>query len=331
MIIKSKSHNYDVTFVDDFKETLNYSNALYIVDKNVESLYNLEYLKPKIVIESNEDTKTLESINTLLIDVLKSYAITKNTYLVAIGGGVIQDIVSFIASILFRGINWIFYPTTLLAQADSCIGSKTSINVGNLKNQVGTFHPPTFIIIDTKFLQTLQPELFYSGLGEIIKVSFLTNTGFWYRNIDETIKHSLNCKKKFVEQDEYDTGYRNLLNYGHTFGHAIESATNFKVSHGLAVITGMDITNYISIREGYLNLDEYNIMNDVLEFYMPEFRLSRKEKKSVLKNLQYDKKNVSIDKLTMILTKKRGSMFKKEIQLSRVKDLFEEYCSLRDI
>lgn len=330
MHIKSKIRDYRVTFVEDFKEDLNRNNAIYIVDKNVQDLYCLEALEPKLVIKATEEAKTFSSINNI-IQTLLLYPITKKTVLVAIGGGVIQDITGFIASILFRGIEWIFYPTTLLAQTDSCIGSKTCINVDDKKNQVGTFYPPSEIFIDMHFLDTLSTIPYYCGLGEMIKIGLITNKGFWKNNIRDSIGQALQSKKGFIEKDEFDKNERNLLNYGHTFGHAIEAGTNYRVPHGLAVIMGMDIENYISVRKQYLSEEEFKEIYSTMESYCPAIKSNQDERSDIIRNLKFDKKNQSEDNLTLILTKGRGKMFKSAITMEEAKNYLEEYFELRDL
>lgn len=328
MHIKSKIRDYQVTFVDNFKENLNCNNAIYIVDKNVQDLYRLEALEPKLIIIATEEAKTFSSINNI-IQTLLLYPITKNTVLVAIGGGVIQDITGFIASILFRGIEWIFYPTTLLAQTDSCIGSKTCINVDDKKNQVGTFYPPSEIFIDIHFLDTLTTIPYHCGLGEMIKIGLIGNKGFWKNNIKDSIEQALQSKKEFIEKDEFDKNERNLLNYGHTFGHAIEAGTNYRVPHGLAVIMGMDIENYISVRKQYLSENEFKDIYSTIESYCPEIKSDQDERSDIGRNLKFDKKNQSEDNLTLILTKGRGKMFKSTITMEEAKNYLEEYFELR--
>jgi 3-dehydroquinate synthase len=174
---------------------------------------------------------------------------------VAVGGGLIQDLATLTASIYMRGVRWHYYPTTLMAMADSCIGGKSSINVLDKKNIVGNFYPPHSVEIDLNFLSTLTPEAIASGLCEAIKICFAKgesdfvdfcsinqNVSSYQEdlpNLGSLIYKSLNSKKWFVEIDEFDQKERKLLNFGHTFGHALESATNFVIPHGVAIGIGM--------------------------------------------------------------------------------------------
>ncbi|MCR9140723.1 MAG: iron-containing alcohol dehydrogenase [bacterium] len=269
MKIESHRGPYQVHFVRDAIERLKQSDperSHLILDQNVAKLY-AEQLKPLretlasvLVIEATESAKSLESFPEY-VSHLVANKIRRNHKLIAIGGGIIQDITCFIALTILRGIPWKFVPTTLLAQADSCIGSKSSINVGDAKNILGSFLPPDEILIDADFLETLEPVDVLSGIGEIIKVHVIDGPQSFaaiqkdYDRIraDREVLRSYNLraleiKKRIIEEDEFDKGPRNVMNYGHSFGHAIESATNFAIPHGLAVTIGMDMANYVSSR-----------------------------------------------------------------------------------
>jgi len=195
----------------------------------------------------------------------------KETNIVVIGGGITQDVSCFAASVLYRGVDWYFVPTTLLAQADSCIGSKSSINMIPYKNLIGTFYPPKKIIICTEFVSTLPDKEFKSGLGEIAKCALLSGKEAFAEfagNVDDIlagdreklqlgIMRTLTYKKGLIEIDEFDEGIRNILNYGHTFGHAMESASEYRIPHGQAVSMGMLVANSVSAKRGYIT-KEYN-------------------------------------------------------------------------
>ena len=250
--------------------------------------------------------------------------------LVAVGGGITQDLVCFISSILYRGVKWKFYPTTLLAQADSCIGSKSSINLKNNKNQVGTFYPPTEIIIDVGFLKTLERQEILSGVGEIIKVHFLDPAGRHQllfdlyndcmddpQKLKELIHSSLLIKKDIIEQDEYDRDTRNIMNYGHTFGHALESATHYAVPHGIAVTMGLLIANKLSLKLGLLSAQEEEQMRAIILTHIKDqsFDITA-QSEAYFEALKRDKKNVDSD-IMCILTSGLGQMFKYKLQLDQ--------------
>lgn len=280
-IVKSSVHNYDVNFIDDFRSHLK-NNLLegdyIIIDNNILNIYknDLKVLEDFnfIGIDSNENQKSYEGLIPI-IDSLINNGFKKNHRLVAIGGGITQDVTSFIASTLYRGVHWIFYPTSLLAQGDSCIGSKTSINFRKFKNQIGGFYPPNSVYIYLNFTKSLNLNEIKSGMGEMLHyfiVSSETDFLFYKKyykdafiNTDSLLKiisRSLMIKKRYIEKDELDQNIRQVFNYGHSFGHAIESLTNYKIPHGVAVSFGMDISNFVSYKMEFI---DYKVRKDILE------------------------------------------------------------------
>ena len=245
LTIKSHPKSYDVCF-EKFNNNFT-EDQVVLIDANVQKLYNINHSK-MIVIEAVETNKNIDTVLKVCEDLLV-YDFDKGHTLIVIGGGIIQDIGAFTAKVYKRGINWIFIPTTLLSQCDSCIGGKTALNHLNYKNQLALFSAPNKVIIDTKFLNTLQPQDITSGYGEIVKL-FLTG-GSWYVDQfdeftrEEAIFHALSIKKAVVECDEFEDNERKSLNYGHSFGHVIESMTNYTIPHGTAVMLGIDIINKI--------------------------------------------------------------------------------------
>jgi 3-dehydroquinate synthase len=204
-----------------------------------------------IYYDASESIKSLDSAPGLIEQVRRSGA-NRQTQFVAIGGGVIQDLTAFAASIYMRGVQWVYIPTTILGMVDSCIGGKSSINVGPYKNLVGTFHPPLRVLVDPKFARTLPLDQHASGIIEAAKICFChspesfrsylacnPHPGMETAALAALITHSLRAKKWFIEIDEFDQNERLLLNFGHTFGHAIEGASNYGISHGIAVGLGM--------------------------------------------------------------------------------------------
>jgi 3-dehydroquinate synthase len=348
--IKSNIRDYSVLFVDDFSPMLQKeidAHSFFIVDKNVFRLYQdklQDVIKQKhMVVEATEPNKSLDYTKTV-IKTLIGNNIKKNNRIVAIGGGIIQDITGFVSSILFRGVEWVFYPTTLLAQSDSCIGAKTSINVDDFKNQLGTFYPPASIVLDVNFLKTLTPTDIKSGLGEIIKVHLLdSEKSLSYieshfvsdlnnpAQMNDLIHRSLLIKKGIIEKDEYDRDYRNILNYGHTFGHALESVTNYKVCHGQAVTLGMDMANYISWKQGMLSEKNYQRMQTMLLRNYPEFIFEKTSIDPFLKALTKDKKNIG-GNLTAILTEGPGKMKKVQMPFDEhLKHIIQDFIETSNI
>lgn len=345
LTVRSSVKDYTVNFSDDFNDGLNddrIKKPFIIIDRNVARLYRDElgrYLKkyPHMIIRATEPHKSLAHINVITRQIIDN-DVKRGNELVAIGGGIIQDITGFIASILYRGMDWVFYPTTLLAQADSCIGSKTSINVDGYKNQVGNFYPPRAVFLNVDFLKTLSNADIRTGLGEIIKVHLLDGRqGMKYLSksygtafadtsvMSELIMNSLKIKKRVIEKDEFDTGYRNIMNYGHTFGHALESVTGYRLSHGQAVTVGMDISNYISWRLGHITEPVYREMENVVAKNLPGKGLRDIDISAFFRALTKDKKNID-RKVMMILTRGPGRMFRDCHNLDkRMKGLLSSY------
>ncbi|MFZ4801192.1 MAG: AroB-related putative sugar phosphate phospholyase (cyclizing) [Chlorobium sp.] len=345
LIIRSALKEYAVHFVNDFTlplKQLTDDGAFVICDRMVFDLYHDRLRKAVVeerclVIEASETTKTLEKCKEI-IEILVERKVRRNQKLIAIGGGVIQDVTAFIASILYRGVGWIFFPTTLLAQGDSCIGSKTSINLGHKKNLLGNFYPPDQIFIDPLFLQSLAVEDIKSGIGEILHFYYYSNSpliGKLVSNYDNLIAHrellkeytqeSLAIKKSVIEVDEFDKGERNKFNYGHTFGHAIETITNYGIRHGQAVTVGMDLANYLSCQTGLLSRELFDRMREQLSENFPDYDFSLCDIDSYFDALSSDKKNIG-STLGCILSEGPGALVRRQIPFAdSLKGLIRSY------
>ena len=289
----------------------------FLVDANVARLY-ADRLRPvldhphTLVIEATEENKSIERIIPVIERLVANKARRDHT-LFAIGGGIIQDMTCFIASTFMRGVDWKFVPTTLLAQADSCIGSKSSINLGATKNILGTFNPPKEIFLCTAFLDTLENKDVRSGIGEILKVHAIEGAAVFDRLAadydallaDRTvllkyIRSALSIKQRYIEVDEFDKGVRNIFNYGHSFGHAIESATHFGIPHGIGVTIGVDMANRIAVLRGQLPEAQFLRMHPALRKNYGEFANIPIPVDAMLSALTKDKKNTS-SRLVLIL------------------------------
>ncbi len=329
MEIKSHKGIYSVQFSENaFAEVAQLSpqKTQIIIDQNVLQLYS-DFIQahlssfPLLVIEANEENKNIKMIDQY-VDQLMNHSVKIDHTLVAIGGGIIQDLTCFLASNLFRGMKWIFVPTTLLAQADSCIGSKSSINVGPYKNLMGGFCPPEKIIIDLKFLNTLSDQEIRSGIGEILKVHMIKGLSEFRESCDsyermltersvleEFIWRSLSYKRELIEIDEFDRGPRNVMNYGHSYGHAIESATHFGIPHGIAVTIGMDMANHQSYQMGRISKDDFLSWHQTLRKNFRSFRNVALDPQLFFQSIQRDKKNIGGD-LMLILVRSDGPIEK---------------------
>ena len=335
-VVKSQIHDYSVEFINDLETTL--KNELIegdciIIDNKIINLYN-NLLSKSLVrhkyigIDSSEPQKSYQEI-TPIIENLIEQGFRKNHRLIAVGGGITQDVTAFIASIMYRGVDWIFFPTSLLAQGDSCIGSKTSINFGKFKNQLGGFFPPNKIFIFPEFLNTLSLAEIKSGMGEMLHyfiVSGKSDFDFYNNNYKQAftdkiilakiISRSLKIKKRYIEKDEYDQNIRQVFNYGHSFGHAIESLTNYKIPHGVAVSFGMDIANFISVKMRFLDKEVRDEIREVTEYIWEGYSIKTIEIESFKHALSKDKKNVGT-KLGLILNKGFGEVFKNVMEPDR--------------
>ena len=334
LTIHSQTGDYSVHFVDNVFESLarlDASGLHYVIDERVFGCYRnqLEPLlsrAPHTFIEPVETKKSYDYCGVMLQEFI-AQKVRRTTRLLAIGGGITQDIVAFCSSILYRGIEWVYVPTTLLAQGDSCIGGKTSINMGELKNIVGNFNPPSQILIDPAFLKTLAVDDVKSGIGEMLHFylyadSSMTDELFAvYPALLEDrallrpfIRESLRIKQSVIEVDEYDKGERNKFNYGHTFGHALESITSYAIRHGQAVTVGMDIANFLSYSMGYMEYQVFSDIHDRLRINFPTYDLSRIDVNEYAVRLSKDKKNTDND-LTCILARRPGHLMKTKVPM----------------
>jgi 3-dehydroquinate synthase len=226
-------------------------NSIIVADEFFASKLPEDSTSTPLFYKALETTKSLD-VAPALIEQVRRAGANRQTHFVAVGGGVIQDLTAFAASIYMRGISWSYVPTTILGMVDSCIGGKSSINVGPYKNIVGTFHPPQTVFVDPMFAQTLPLDQQASGIIEAAKICFChgpasfqaylsseARPGMEIGPLTSLVSQSLRAKKWFIEIDEFDRKERLLLNFGHTFGHAIEGASHYGISHGVAVGLGI--------------------------------------------------------------------------------------------
>jgi 3-dehydroquinate synthase len=348
MLIKSSFGDYTVNKAQSLGDAIarltgGHETVFAIVDSRLAEVgyaNDLAALESKrtFTVEATEEQKAFERLAPIFLHLLDA-GFRRDCTLLAIGGGVTQDIVCFIASVLMRGVKWDFIPTTLLAQCDSCIGSKSSINIGAFKNQIGTFYPPRQISLSVAVLNTLPPDEIRSGLGEAIKLHLLSSEEEFDRlhsdlhnraltGIDflAVIWRCLEIKKRFIETDEFDRGVRNLLNYGHTFGHAYESASHYAIPHGIAVTLGVASATFVSERLGLASPGHFEALNGFLTpLYTPYHRkLSELDIEAIVSAMKRDKKNVG-QEITCILTRGYGRMEKQALPVAQVRDLLTTF------
>ncbi len=338
ILITSPIKNFTVRFSNNFEyldDLQNIPNSVIICGNVVYGFYKNrifdKFQKSKLlVLELDESGKTLRTVEKIYKWLLP-LPYKKNLTVISFGGGINQDIVGYCVSTLYRGVHWIYIPTTLLAQADSAVGLKTSLNFNKYKNVIGTFYPPDFIYIDTEFLKTLKKMDIINGMGEIAKLLLMDKNAqsrleeissrlkkvlsfFDKKNIEEIIKDCIRIKLSYMENDEFDHGRRNLLNYGHELGHALESASNFSVSHGIGVLLGMIYANSVSVRKGWLSKKLNIRINDDIFFPLLKLDNLKIDGKNfiqghILSGMNKDKKKVS-EKMVLVLPKGNMSLVK---------------------
>lgn len=306
--IYSATGTYELSFdaqISGLEGVIEKASA-FVIDEKVLGLYGEKLSLPDdrlIVIPVGEEIKTPFTCLDICEQMLLK-GVSREGYIVAIGGGVIQDLVTFAASIYMRGIKWYFLPTTLLAQADSCIGGKSSINFKSWKNILGNFYEPEKIFIFTEFLQTLTDDEIRSGIGEIFKVYLLSGRESAAKLeaemrslegdpgvLDNLILGALELKNRILKVDALDKGLRLKMNYGHSFGHALEAATDFQIPHGIAVTIGLDVANYFSLQLGLISQETFDKFHTILIQNMQDDDFVDFEFPRFIHALEKDKKN----------------------------------------
>lgn len=255
-------------FGGEVRKTVSGDTIVVVTDENVKPLYLDRYMQNlqsvgfdvySFTIAPGEESKSGE-VYLELLNYLAEIPLTRADALVALGGGVVGDLTGFAAATYLRGIKVIQVPTTVLAVVDSSIGGKTAINLPAGKNLAGAFHQPALIWRDVTMLESLPADTYLNGMAEVIKYGVLADADLWslllnyanvQNNMPEIIDRCVSIKNRIVAEDEFDTGTRQLLNFGHTIGHAIERASDFAVSHGFAVAKGMAAIADISARQGW--------------------------------------------------------------------------------
>lgn len=255
------------------------SGATIITDNNLFRIYGDRFpALPVIKIKPGEESKQLTVIEKLSSDLLKK-GIDRSGFILAIGGGVVCDVAGFLASVYLRGIRCGYVSTSLLSQVDASTGGKTGVNLGNVKNIIGTFRQPEFVICDTTMLRTLPQDQYLSGMAELIKTGLIGDktiietlesnySGIMKRDralLADLVYRSVKFKAGVVAKDEKEAGLRRILNFGHTFGHAIE--LHDVVSHGFAVASGMELATLFSFKKSFITKKECNRIIDLLRKY----------------------------------------------------------------
>ena len=319
--INLEEKSYDI-FIEKgiFSEVGKYISKVYkekkivvVTDTNVDRLYgdklikNLEdigYTTSKVVFNAGEENKNFDTLTEVYEKIVDS-GIKRGDLLIAFGGGVVGDLAGFAASTIYRGMDFIQIPTTLLAQVDSSVGGKVAVDTNRGKNLVGSFYQPKMVIIDPELLKTLDEREVRSGMAEVIKYGAIYDNEFFnflldkkdikdsMNHIEKIIKRCCEIKAKIVEIDELDMGLRMILNFGHTLGHAIEKYYNYtKYTHGEAISIGMYEITRLGERLNITKLGESEKIKEILQNYnLPiEDEVKLKDLVEIMKT---DKKNIS--------------------------------------
>ncbi|MCF7925070.1 MAG: 3-dehydroquinate synthase [Candidatus Izimaplasma sp.] len=328
VFVKTPQHTYTVYIKNELlKDVHSYlqknKNYILISDDFIPKMY-YETLTSQINIEhayfikAGEQSKSIDTAYSIIQKMLND-GVTKDYTLIALGGGVVGDLAGFIASIYMRGLTYVQIPTTLLAQVDSSVGGKTAVNAPTMKNAIGTYKHPSKVLIDPETLKTLDIRQFNNGMAEIIKYGLISNKTLYdelhanniNEHIDNVIATCVAIKAQIVYLDEKDQGVRQLLNYGHTIGHAIEQASKYTMLHGEAIAIGMRI---MAKNQSF----EDSLIQLLKQYHLPITH--NFDHKLLLDIIKTDKK-AHQDLLNIILVEEVGNGFVKTIK----KDDIEHY------
>lgn len=327
---------YKICFRPDFNDLLNvfntevnrkYDNICIVSDSNVSKLYLAEVISifkatgsnvSSFSFDAGEASKNLDTVNMLYEHlILKRY--TRNSLLVALGGGVVGDLTGFAASTFLRGIDFIQIPTTLLSQVDSSVGGKTGVDFKGYKNMVGAFYMPRLVYMNLGTLNSLDDYNFACGMGEVIKSALIADANFYqwikdnkdavlakdYDSLAYTVSSCCQIKGHVVEIDPKEKGIRAYLNFGHTLGHSIEKLSEFKLGHGQCVAIGMVCAMHLSKKLGYINESEIlDVINVLKEYNLPVSVAGLKDT-DILSASKSDKK-MTDSKIKFIILKNIG-------------------------
>ncbi|MBA2613110.1 MAG: 3-dehydroquinate synthase [Bacteroidetes bacterium] len=345
-----KANGYNIAIGKDALKTLSaylkkskYSSYFIICDENT-----IRFCLPKLImscpalkdaeileLESGEESKSIEFSAHIWQTLIENKA-DKNSLIINLGGGVVSDLGGFCASTYKRGIDFINVPTSLLAMADASVGGKTGIDFAGLKNSIGTFAQPKSVFVNPGFLETLSPRHYKNGLAEIFKIAIISDKKFFEElknlkgdhKIESIITKSIALKNKLVLKDPFDKGTRNILNFGHTIGHAIESlllGTTNELLHGEAVVIGMMIESYIAFDKKMLSKKELDEIISVLKKEFAPQNILHLNFVSMIELLKNDKKTFK-NKFKLALINKIGAckynLEASEAQIKKAIDLY---------
>lgn len=312
-------------------------NVVIITDNNIFRLYGQGFPDfPVLRINPGEKSKQIKVIEDLCSKLLVK-GIDRNGFVLAIGGGVVCDVAGFLASVYLRGIRCGYISTSLLAQVDASTGGKTGVNLGAVKNVIGTFRQPEFVICDTTMLRTLPEEEYISGLAELIKTGLIgdkaiidslekNHPAVMLRQrelMTDLVYRSVKVKASVVARDEKESGARRILNFGHTFGHAFELNNGLK--HGYAVAAGMEIAAGFSFHRGLIRKNEYERIIYLLGQYglTGNYSISAARLRELI---SHDKKKAG-NEINFVFLKGIGKPFVEKITVREITGYYNRYYS----
>jgi len=346
--------DYIIGFGVDYYSTLSqlindkkYSKIVLLVDENTAQHclnYVLQWLAVDVTfeiieIEQGEENKTIETC-TAVWESLVELNIDRKALLINVGGGMVCDLGGFVAATYKRGIDFVNIPTSLLAMVDASVGTKTGVNLGGLKNMVGSFSQPQMVLIDTAFLETLPGNQMRSGLAEMFKHGLIADASYWnqLKNLGELttedllllIYHSVSIKNEIVLQDPFEENVRKLLNFGHTLGHVIETYSHSgkgiqPLLHGEAVAIGMILEAFISYKKDLLTKNSYLEIKETLNLMFESIVFTENDIEICTHLLIHDKKNVNgIVQFTLLNSIGKG-VFNEVVESEFITEAFNDY------
>ena len=335
-IIVKLEKTYPVIIGDAFVEIEQRltSDSVIITDENLKAIYsNRIDAYRTIVIPAGEESKNWNTIERVFREMIE-LGITRNSFILGFGGGVVCDIAGFVASTFMRGCRFGLVATSLLSQVDAAIGGKNGFNFDGIKNLIGIIKQPEFVVCDTLLLKTLPEDELKSGLGEVIKYALIADPKlFQYlntnaqeildlqtKNLEHIIESCVYIKAGYIEQDESDMGIRHHLNFGHTFGHAIEQIE--QLPHGVAVAKGMLIIARISV---ILNISSSDIYHKLIKlFNVLGLPIDYSLHPSMMSMIRNDKKKINNQEINLILIKDIGETEIHNTKFDDLEKLLEE-------
>ncbi|SFO23200.1 3-dehydroquinate synthase [Paenimyroides ummariense] len=324
-----------------------YSKVILMVDENTAQHclnYVMQWLAVDvpfeiIEIEQGEENKTVETC-TAVWKTLVEMNVDRKALLINVGGGMICDLGGFVAATYKRGIDFVNIPTSLLAMVDASVGTKTGVNLGGLKNMVGSFSQPQMVLIDTAFLETLPGNQMRSGLAEMFKHGLIADASYWnqLKNLGELttedllllIYHSVSIKNEIVLQDPFEENVRKLLNFGHTLGHVIETYSHSgkgiqPLLHGEAIAIGMILEAFISYKKDLLTKNSYLEIKETLNLMFESIVFTENDIEICTHLLIHDKKNVNgIVQFTLLNGIGKG-VINEVVESELITDAFNDY------